>query len=583
MISETPAHQKNTRTYVLQARTLVEMLHLRARKEEHFLLFMDMQNNPHPIGVADTVTRCRQVARQLMARGLTKDDKVVLMLPTGPEFVYLFFGTLMAGGVPVPVSQPAHASHLDKYLEGLTHILRDCEARFFIAHDKLADLGLRWDGLDHLRDGLIFPQELLAAGPADEDGSPLPELHAEDAALIQYTSGTTGLPKGVVLSHANILHNLHAIGLASAITPDDVGLSWLPLYHDMGLIGGLLTAIYWQSRMIFMRPEAFIFNPHWYLRNIGRFGVTVGVSPNFGYHYCVTRIGDETLETIDLSTWRVALNGAEPIDHLTLKKFCDKFRRCGLRDNIFLTVYGMAENSLAATFPALDSPTVVRSFDRRSIEERHLAVDAASEDPKEVINLVSVGYPVPGQQVRIADKNGVTLMERQVGQILIHSPSLTGGYYKNPEATQATMPEGWLRTGDLGFILDGQLFISGRSKEIIIKRGKNIYPYDVERVAATIPGVRLGGCAAFAVPNAKSGTEDLVLVCEAASKNPGLLDQLPQAIANATLSQLGLAPDQVRIVAKGKVPKTTSGKLQRLLCKRMYLQGELCDLLTESA
>jgi acyl-CoA synthetase (AMP-forming)/AMP-acid ligase II len=185
---------------------------------------------------------------------------------------------------------------------------------------------------------------------------------------------------------------------------------------------------------------------------------------------------------------------------------------------------------------------------------------------------------VPGQQVRIADQSGATLMERQVGQVLIKSPSLTRGYYKNLEATQETIQEGWLHTGDLGFILDGELFISGRIKELIIKRGKNIYPYDVERLAATIPGVRLGGCAAFAVPNPESGTEDLVLVCESTSKDPTVLSHLPKAIAHASLSRLGLAPDHVRIVAKGDVPKTTSGKLQRLLCRRMNLQGELRDL-----
>ena len=415
MESIIPAHQQNSRSYTLRAQTLVEMLHLRARKEDRFLVFMDMQNNPHPIGVAETVTRCEQVARQLMARGLAKDDKVVLMLPNGPEFVYLFFGTLMAGGVPVPVSQPAHAAHLDQYLEGLEHILLDCEAKFFIAYDKLEVLGNRWAGLDRLRSGLIFPRELLAAPPTNHDPSSLPAPHADDTALIQYTSGSTGLPKGVVLSHANILHNLHAIGMASAIVPTDVGISWLPLYHDMGLIGALLSAIYWQVSMIFMRPEAFIFNPHWYLCNIGRFGVTVGVSPNFGYHYCVTRIREDKLDKIDLSSWRLALNGAEPIDRITLKKFCDKFRRCGLRENIFLPVYGMAENSLAATFPSCESPTVVRRFDRRLIEEHHRAVDATSGDPRDVIDLVSVGYPVPGQQVRIVDKNGATLMEREVG------------------------------------------------------------------------------------------------------------------------------------------------------------------------
>jgi acyl-CoA synthetase (AMP-forming)/AMP-acid ligase II len=361
------------------------------------------------------------------------------------------------------------------------------------------------------------------------------------------------------------------------MTEADVGISWLPLYHDMGLIGGLFTTMYWNMPIVLMKPEAFLFRPQWWMENIGRYGVTMGVAPNFGYHYCVTRISDEDLARIDLATWRLALNGAEPIDRITLQKFIDKFKPCGLRDNLFLPVYGMAENSLAATFPALDNTTVARRFDRQMLEEEHLALDSESEDSKEYIDLVAVGYPLIGQEIRIADEKGETLFERQVGEILVKSPSLTGGYYKNKSATDSAIRDGWLYTGDLGFILDGMLFISGRKKEMIIKRGKNIYPYDVERIAATVEGVRLGSCAAFAVQNQKEGTEDLVLVCESVIRDRERLEDLKKRISAEIMSRLGFRPDDIRIVPKGTVPKTTSGKLQRVLCKKIYLEDDFIE------
>ncbi len=378
-----------------------------------------------------------------------------------------------------------------------------------------------------------------------------------------------------MLSHRNLLHNIHGIGVASAMTDNDVGISWLPMYHDMGLIGGFLSTMYWNIPLVLMAPEAFIFRPIWWLENISKYRVTMGVAPNFGYHYCVTRIEDKDVHKLDLGSWRLALNGAEPVDRVTLNKFLEKFKPCGLREDIFLPVYGMAEDSLAATFPSLDRTTVARRFMRSKLEEDDRAVDSNSQNSQEYIDLVSVGYPLVGQEIRIVDDHGKILHEREVGEICVKSPSLMSGFYKNPKATKEAVRDGWLHSGDMGFVLDGMLFISGRKKEMIIKRGKNIYPYDIERIASTVKGIRKGCCAAFDVHNEEQGTEDLVLVCETTVKDKKELERLRQEVHSEILAKLGIAPDDIRLVPRESIPKTTSGKTQRFLCKKIYLEGEL--------
>ena len=387
------AHQKNNISYELRNHTLVEALEQRASFKPEFLIFMDLKNREQRVSAADVLEKGRAVAQYLMGRGLKKNDKVVIMLPTGAHFAYIYFGILIAGGVPVPVSQPAGTSNLGKYLDNLTYIIRDCEAKFFVTYEKIKLIAGSLMNISNLVSGFLFDNEIFANPVPADQYSKLPAIKTDDLALIQYTSGTTGKPKGVMLSHKNLLHNIHGIGVASAITPDDVGISWLPMYHDMGLIGGFLSTMYWNMTMVLMSPEAFLFRPFWWMENISRYHVTMGVAPNFGYHFCVTRIDDADLHKVDLSSWRLALNGAEPVDRITLNKFLEKFKPCGLRDDIFLPVYGMAENSLAATFPSLDSTTVVRRFRRDKLEEEHVVFDSDSHNSKEYIDLVSVGIP----------------------------------------------------------------------------------------------------------------------------------------------------------------------------------------------
>jgi fatty-acyl-CoA synthase len=567
------AYQKNEIRYELKASTLVKALENRMHEKSDFLIFMDLKNRETRVSAADILEHGLAVSRFLLSRGIEKNDKVVVMLPTGANFAYVYFGILMAGGVPVPVSQPAGTSNISKYLDNLTYIIRDSEAKFFITYEKIKLIAGSLMNISNLVKGFILDDEIFAH-PVTDDRYRLPDIAPDDLALIQYTSGTTSKPKGVMLSHRNLLHNVHGIGLASAMTESDVGISWLPMYHDMGLIGGFLTTMYWNLELVLMMPEAFLFRPIWWLENMTRYRATICVAPNFGYHYCTTRIDDSSMHKLDLGSLRLALNGAEPIDRITLTKFLKKFKPCGLREDIFLPVYGMAENSLAATFPSLDRTTVVHRFRRDKLEEKHVAVDSDSTNSKEYIDLVSVGYPLPGQEVRIVNESGKTLREREIGEVCVKSPSLSSGYYNNPEATGEAIKKGWLHSGDMGFILDGMLFISGRIKEMIIKRGKNIYPYDVERIASTVKGIRLGCCAAFDVHNEDQGTEDLVLVCETTVKDKDELERLGREVHNEIFSRLGIAPDDIRLVPKETIPKTTSGKVQRILCKKIYLEDD---------
>ncbi|MCU0847226.1 MAG: fatty acyl-AMP ligase [Spirochaetes bacterium] len=575
LIDSKLAHQKNTVAYTLKAKTLVESLESRLESKQDFLYMMDSRNREHPLPVPVIVEEARAVAQFLMARGLVKDDKVVVMLPTSADFVYIYFGILMAGGIPVPVSQPAGTNNLEKYIDNLKHIIANSEAKFFITYTKIKAIIAGMVDSSSIKGNFLFTSDIFENPVPKSSYRDYPELKSTDTALIQYTSGTTGMPKGVVLTHENLIHNIHGIGVASGMNDDYVGISWLPLYHDMGLIGGLFTCMYWGLKLVLMMPEAFLLKPLWWLENITKYRVTIAVAPNFGYHYCVSRISDEDICDLDLSSWRIALNGAEPIDRVTLMRFIDKFRSSGLRDDIFMPVYGMAENSLAATFPAMENPTVVRRFLRDALEEEHVAIDTDSDDIRVYVDLAAVGYPLLGQEVRIVDEHGNTRKEREVGQILVKSPSLTKGYYKNEKATQDAIRDGWLYTGDMGFIIDEMLFISGRMKELIIKRGKNIYPYDVERIAQTVKGVRLGCCAAFAVPNQNQGTEDLVMVCESLYEDRADLEELERNISREIVARLGISPDAILLVPKGTIPKTSSGKIQRVLCRRNYIEGRL--------
>jgi acyl-CoA synthetase (AMP-forming)/AMP-acid ligase II len=545
-------------------------------KDGPAMTFLDRQGNESHRSYADLLAGARQTAHYLRNRGLEPGDKVILLLLTGEHFIDAFFGTILAGGVPVAVSPPMTFGDINKYLTNLQFVVQNSQARYMISFPRIRKvIGNVLAGENDLRE-FILAKEI---GPETPTRPNLPSLDPDAPAFIQYTSGSTGLPKGAMLSHRALLSNVAGIARGIDCNCRDVSISWLPLFHDMGLIGSLLTALYSGAHLYTMLPEAFVMDPVSWLHYITKYRGTIATAPNFAYHLLASRVTQEDLARLDLSCLKVALNGAEPVDLRTLDKFEKTFEPVGYAPNVSFPVYGMAENCLAATFPQLGSRYQVVPLDRQALEVDLEARPAEPTDPFP-FQAVSVGGPIQGQEVAIR-ANGGFAREKQIGEIVVKSPSLMLGYHRNPEATAAVIKDGWLRTGDLGFIHAGRLFITGRAKEMIIKRGRNYYPYDIERAASQVAGLRKGCLVAFSTENPETGTEDLVLIAETRETDEQRKQEISRQIVSEVLSAVGIKPDRTILVPPRSIPKTSSGKLQRLLTKQRYMEGSLVKGLSE--
>ena len=410
-----------------------------------------------------------------------------------------------------------------------------------------------------------------------------PRAPLSDIALLQYTSGSTGDPKGVVLTHANLLANMRGIGTAVQMGPGDVGVSWLPLYHDMGLIGAWLTLLHFGVPLAVMSPLAFLTRPERWLWAFHKHRGTITAAPNFAYELCVRKITDKDIEGLDLSSWRVAMNGAEPVNPETMERFSARFARYGFRNEAHLPVYGLAESSLAVTVPALNRGALVDCVDRETFTSQGYAVRATTADAH-AISFVSSGASLPGHDVRIVDQTGNEIPDRTEGFLWFRGPSATTGYYHNPGATQKLLPLGsatssdefaWVDSGDRAYRADGEFYVTGRVKDIIIKGGRNLYPHEVEGLAARAEGIRKGCIVAFGIKDAGSGTEKLVVVAEVRERDARKRAAIAAAVTEQVSQGLGLPPDRVELLPPGSIPKTSSGKLRREETKQLFLQGTL--------
>ena len=514
-------------------------------------------------------------AGTLRAHGLEKGDRVLIILPTSEAFFGAYWGTILAGGVPVPIYPPVRFHRIRDYWTYMTTILNDCQARLIVADrnlTRLYDFPKRADVAF-----TVLTDDQLTEGPPLEH--PVP-VEPDDTALLQYTSGSTARPKGVQLYHRHLIANIVNIGLHIDIRPDDIGICWLPLYHDMGLIGMVLGALYWQVRLYVMSPLEFLRRPVFWLRAITAYRGTVSAGPNFAYSICAHKIRDIELHDLDLSSWRIALCGAEPILAETLERFAERFRPFGFRRGAFMPAYGLAENSLAVTLGRPGEGYTVDWVDRETFETQHRAVPTDRRDAS-ALAWVACGVPIPNTEVRIVDDTGTVLPERHEGEIQVRSPSVMAGYYRNPEATASALRNGWLATGDLGYLADGMLFVTGRKKEIIIRGGRNYYPQDIERAVMHVDGVRKGGVIAFGVPEQEQGTERIVVVAEITEKRPEQWPRIEESIRRQVLHEVGIPIHEILLVAPGTIPKTSSGKLQRVQCKMMYLQGQVTPIRPE--
>ncbi|HEV2299173.1 MAG TPA: AMP-binding protein [Candidatus Acidoferrales bacterium] len=570
---------------IAKAETLTEVIRIRGRADadaQHILLYED-DEKIRTITCGELLARASAVATGLTARGVRPGDTVAIMLPTSAEFFYTFAGILLAGAIPVPIYPPFRADRIAEYASRQSGILRNAEARLLVTFReaetvaRLLEPGVpslidvvTADRLAESSNSLVLP--LTEIRPAEILSHP---ARGSDTAFLQYTSGSTGNPKGVVLTHANLLANIRSMTEAVGVSADDVAVSWLPLYHDMGLIGAWFVPLVNAIPLVVMSPLAFLTRPERWLRAIHRHRGTLSPAPNFAYELCVRKIAEKDIEGLDLSSWRAALNGAEPVRAETVERFAQKFAPYGFRREALVAVYGLAESSLGVAAPPMGSGTRLDRIQRVPFEGEGRAVPAVAGE-QSALEFVSAGRPLPGMEIRIVESDGREAGERIEGRLLFRGASATSGYYRNPEATRELVREnGWLDSGDLAYIAEGDLFITGRAKDLIIKGGRNLYPHEIEEIAGRVAGVRAGCVVAFGVPDAASGTERLVVAAEA--RDPAARDGIAQDITRAVSDALGLPPDIVEILPVHAIPKTSSGKLRRSETRRLYLEGKLSE------
>lgn len=550
--------------------TLIEMLdwHVERHPDRIAIQILDEEER---IDIAFTYASLQQgateVATGLRERGLQPLQTVAIMLPTGGDYFLSFFGILLAGGVPVPIYPPMRPSQIEEHLRRHVRLLNNAQAVALITapEAKLVARLLRsqLDTLNHIVTVAELQRPALTP--------PTVSLRDRDLAFLQYTSGSTGNPKGVMLTHANLLANLRAMGQRIAVNSNDVFVSWLPLYHDMGLIGACLGSLYHAFPLVVMSPLSFLARPARWLRAIHRYRGTLSAAPNFAYELCARTIQDREIQDINLGSLRMLCNGAEPVNPATMERFNARFSAYGFRAEAMAPVYGLAECSVGLALPPPGRTPVVDTVRREPFFTDGLAQPTLTDDST-ALRFPSCGQPLPGHQIRIVDERGRELPERREGRLEFKGPSATTGYYRNSAATLQLFPhgDGWLDSGDRAYLAGGDVYLTGRTKDLIIRGGRNLYPYELEQTVGEIPGIRKGCVAVFASNDPTTGSEHLVVVAETRATQPEIRSTLRQQIQNACVDLLGAPPDDVLLAPPYSVLKTSSGKIRRTAVRDLY-------------
>jgi fatty-acyl-CoA synthase len=535
--------------------------------------FLDNDLNPSDWSFAEVCSETTRMGACLQALGLKKGDRLALVLASPEDFVISFLSAVSAGVMPVPMYPPLALGRIDNYIDRAVGILRVSGAKFLLTTKALfsvLQLVLsRVPTLEQLID--IETLRTMANLPALKEIV----IQPDEPCFLQFTSGSTSAPRGVVVTHKNLLANASAIIKRVEINPDkDRAVSWLPLYHDMGLIGFVIVTLVAQMPVVFIPTIAFVKHPGVWMETVHKYRGTITFGPNFAFDLATKRALRNGKIKLDLSCLRVLGCGAEPINPRTMENFLAAFVPAGLNPNALMPCYGMAEATLAIAFDHLHRPMRKLVIDRQTYESNNVALPleagAEAQDPKKRFELVSCGRTFPGHEVRIQDESGTLLPEGHVGEIVFKGPSVTPGYFQNAAASRRLLKGGWLHTGDLGFIWRGDLYISGRQKDLVIINGRNYPPQAIEWVVEEIAGIRKGSVVAFSIDG--NATEKLIVIAETTMTDN---INLEQAVSEQVRSAFGLTVDKVVLVARGSIPKTSSGKLQRRRTKALFEGGLL--------
>ncbi|AKJ68191.1 1-acylglycerol-3-phosphate O-acyltransferase [Pandoraea thiooxydans] len=550
------------------ARTLVDVLLWHAERHP---------TRTHIVLVEDGVTataytyealhrHAMRIAFGLHRYGIGPGDTVALMLPTCFEYFISFMGIMLCGAVAVPIYPPTRPSQLEEHVRRHTALLANAGVKALIASPEVVGVAR----LLRLNVPTIR-QVLTPSAIATEAGGVLVRPRAEDTAFLQYTSGSTGDPKGVVLTHANLLANIRGMGQRVDIAVTDVLVSWLPLYHDMGLIGAWFAPMYYGLPLVVTSPMTFLARPASWLRLIDQYRGTMTTAPNFAYERCARRLKDDELRGLDLSSLRFAVCGAEPVSPDTMRAFAARFKPCGFDERALTAVYGLAENSVCLTFPLPRRGLRIDRIQRQALALAQQALPAQRDQP--AVEIVGCGHPLPGSELRVVDERGLVLPERHIGRIEFRGTSATSGYYRNPAQTARLIRQGWLDTGDLGYLAEGELFITGRVKDLIIRGGRHFFPYELEEAVARVPGVLPHGVAVCGDTDPAGGTERMVILAETAETDPSRRAQIVAQINDATLKLFETPAEQVSLIPPHSVLKTSSGKIRHAATFELFRRG----------
>jgi 1-acyl-sn-glycerol-3-phosphate acyltransferase len=558
------------------AATLTEVLdwHVREHGERVHVVLLDGDGHESTLTYRQVSERARAVALGLERRGLQAGERVAIMLPSDETFFAAFFGILYAGGVPCPIYPPARLSRIEEHLQRQARILDNARAAMLIAPPEAAAVGrlLRLQ-VESLRSLDTVDELASASAPGALPDSLRHTPQPNDMALVQYTSGSTGDPKGVVLTHANVLANIRAMGEVMEAGSHDVFVSWLPLYHDLGLIGAWLGSLYFAAPVVVMSPLTFLVRPETWLWAMHRHRATLSAAPNFAFELCLRKVEDSTISGLDLSSVRMVANGAEAVVPDTLRRFTERFGRYGFRSEAMAPVYGLAENTVGLAFPPLGRRPVVDRIERKELARHGRAVQTVADVP-DAVEFVAVGRPLPQNQIRIVDANG-EVGERREGHLQFRGPSSTSGYLDNAEKTRELFDGPWLNSGDLAYVAGGDIFITGRSKDIVIRAGRHIWPEEIEIAVGDLEGIRKGCVAVFGSTDPRAGTERLVVVAETRLTEADALATLRQRVGETAARLLDAPPEEIVLVPPGSVAKTSSGKLRRAATRDLFHDGRL--------
>ena len=502
--------------------------------------------------------------------GIQTGEVVVLIMQHSLELIYAYWGTILHGAIPSIMPFLTEKLQPERYRADLTALVGITRPECIVTYrDFEAEVRSALPEASSVRK-VIVSDELQPPQHLDSFKFKGLERQGNDIVLLQHSSGTTGLQKGVALSHAAVLNQLESYASALKVYDNDVIVSWLPLYHDMGLIAGFLLPVLKRIPLVLLSPFEWVRSPARLMQAVSKYKGTLSWLPNFAYNFCAQKTRDRDLEGIDLSSWRAISNCSEPMRFESHRAFYERFAPYGLKESALCTCYAMAENVFAVTQGGIDSAPVVDEIDREAMQNQKLAAAAVPGQPS--VKMLSAGRPIPGVRVRVVDEHGHDLPDRGIGELALQSNCMLSEYYHRPDATEKAIRHGWYFTGDFGYKIGDEVFVAGRKKDMIIVGGKNVYPMDLEELAMEVPGVHAGRVVAFGVFNENSGTEEVVIVAEVDTHDPAEREAIGDAIRQTVTRGSAVALRYVHLVDAKWLIKTSSGKTARGANKDKFLK-----------